>query len=322
MSRGRNCSRFAAFASSSASCSASRRSLTEPKAPKPCCPMASLATGCSVTRACRSSNSVAGSPIGSCQAANCSTSRRNSRSATASSNDALTGPSLRFSMAELLVEHLSKSFPTRTDPLIVLRDVSLSLAAGQNAAILGPSGSGKSTLLFIIGTLDTPSEGSVRLNGADPFSLSEPKLAEFRNRHIGFVFQDHYVLPQLTVLENVLIPAMADGAPPRETVGRARQLLARVGLAERLDHRPAELSGGERQRVGVARALLLKPALVLADEPTGNLDRKSAAAIGDLLVEMQREEQAMLLVVTHSLELAGRFEKRYEINDGKLAEGH
>ena len=221
-------------------------------------------------------------------------------------------------MPELVVEHLSKTFPTRREPLVVLRDVSLTLAAGQNAAILGPSGSGKSTLLFIIGTLDAPSGGSLRLNGIDPFSLAEPRLAEFRNRNIGFVFQDHYLLPQLTVLENVLVPAMADGAPSREAVERAKFLLGRVGLAERLDHRPAKLSGGERQRAGVARALLLKPSLVLADEPTGNLDRKSAAAIGELLVEMQREEQTMLLVVTHSLELARRFERRYEIDDGRL----
>src|SRR6476661_1412001 len=123
-------------------------------------------------------------------------------------------------MPELVVEHVSKNFPTRGEPLAVLRDVSLSLAAGQNAAILGPSGSGKSTLLFIIGTLDAPSGGSLRLNGTDPFSLSEPQLAEFRNRHIGFVFQDHYLLPQLTVLENTLVPAMADGTPSRETVER------------------------------------------------------------------------------------------------------
>jgi lipoprotein-releasing system ATP-binding protein len=221
-------------------------------------------------------------------------------------------------MPDLVVEHLSKSFPTRGEPLVVLRDVSLALAAGQNAAILGPSGSGKSTLLFIIGTLDSPTGGSVRLGGQDPFVLAEPELAAFRNRHIGFVFQDHYLLPQLTVLENVLIPAMAEGSPTPEAVQRAKDLLARVGLAERLDHRPAELSGGERQRAGVARALLLKPALLLADEPTGNLDRKSAAAIGDLLIEMQRQEQTMLLVVTHSLELAQRFERRYEIDDACL----
>jgi len=221
-------------------------------------------------------------------------------------------------MSDLVVEQVNKSFPTRGEPLVVLREASLALAAGQNAAILGPSGSGKSTLLFIIGTLDTPSGGSVRLNGTDPFSLAETQLADFRNRHIGFVFQDHYLLPQLTVLENVLVPALAGGAPSAATIDRARQLLARVGLAERLEHRPAELSGGERQRVGVARALLLKPALVLADEPTGNLDRKSAMAIGDLLIEVPREEQSMLLVVTHSQELAQRFDRRLEIDDGIL----
>jgi lipoprotein-releasing system ATP-binding protein len=224
-------------------------------------------------------------------------------------------------MSELTVEHLSKSFPTRGEPLVVLRDVSLALAAGQNAAIVGPSGSGKSTLLSIVGTLDAPSGGSVRLGGTDPFSLAEPQLAEFRNRHIGFVFQDHYLLPQLSVLENVLVPALAEGSPKSEIIERARDLLARVGLSERLDHRPAELSGGERQRAGVARALLLKPALVLADEPTGNLDRKNAAAIGYLLMQMQREEQAMLLVATHSQELAQRCERRWEIEEGKLKEG-
>ena len=146
-------------------------------------------------------------------------------------------------MADLIVEHLSKTFPTRGEPLVVLRDVSLVLAAGQNAVILGPSGSGKSTLLFIVGTLDAPTSGTLRLNGTDPFSLAEPQLADFRNRNIGFVFQDHYLLPQLTVLENVLIPAMADGTPSDEAVKRAKELLARVGLAERLDHRPVELRG-------------------------------------------------------------------------------
>jgi len=223
-------------------------------------------------------------------------------------------------MAELTVEHLGKSFPTRGEPLVVLRDINLSLSAGQNAAILGPSGSGKSTLLFIVGTLDAPTTGQVRLNGTDPFALSEKELADFRNHHVGFVFQDHYLLPQLTVLENVLVPALATGPPPRETIERATDLLSRVGMSERLEHRPAELSGGERQRVGVARALLLKPALVLADEPTGNLDRKNSAAIGELLIQMQCDENTMLLVVTHSQELARRFERRYEIDDGKLKE--
>jgi lipoprotein-releasing system ATP-binding protein len=223
-------------------------------------------------------------------------------------------------MAELAVSNISKSFPTRGEPLVVLRDCSLSLSGGQNTAILGPSGSGKSTLLFIIGTLDAPTSGAVRLDGVDPFALNEPQLAEFRNQKIGFVFQDHYLLPQLTVLENILIPAMANGAPSTESISRAKQLLDRVGLGQRMDHRPAELSGGERQRAGVARALLLKPALLLADEPTGNLDRKSAAAIGDLLVEMQQGEQTMLIVVTHSVDLARRFERRYEIDEGRLRE--
>ena len=223
-------------------------------------------------------------------------------------------------MSDLIVEHVSKAFPTRAEPLVVLRDVSLALEAGQNAAIIGPSGSGKSTLLSIIGTLDAPSGGTLRLMGTDPFLLDEPGLAEFRNRHIGFVFQDHYLLPQLTVLENVLIPALADGPPKAEVVERAKDLLGRVGLSERLEHRPAELSGGERQRAGVARALLLRPALVLADEPTGNLDRKNAAAIGELLVQIQRQERAMLLIVTHSQELAGRCERRWEIDDGRLNE--
>jgi lipoprotein-releasing system ATP-binding protein len=221
-------------------------------------------------------------------------------------------------MPELVVDRVQKSFPTRGEPLVVLREASLNLSAGQNAAILGPSGSGKSTLLFIIGALDTPSGGSVKLAGADPFALGERELADFRNRQIGFVFQDHYLLPQLTVLENVLIPALAAGAPSKAIVERAQELLRRVGLAERREHRPAELSGGERQRVGVARALLLKPALVLADEPTGNLDRKSAAAIGELLIQMQREESTMLIAVTHSQDLAQRFEQRFELDDGVL----
>jgi lipoprotein-releasing system ATP-binding protein len=221
-------------------------------------------------------------------------------------------------MPDLIVDRISKEFPTRGDPLVVLREASLALSAGENAAIVGPSGSGKSTLLFIVGTLDTPTSGSVTLRGEDPFALDEPGLARFRNRNIGFVFQEHYLLPQLSVLENVLVPALAEGPPSRQTVERAKELLGRVGLSERLAHRPAELSGGERQRAGVARAMLLRPALLLADEPTGNLDRRSAAAIGALLVEMQRAENTMLLVVTHSAELAGRLDRRLELDDGRL----
>ncbi|MBL9090106.1 MAG: ABC transporter ATP-binding protein [Planctomycetaceae bacterium] len=227
-------------------------------------------------------------------------------------------------MTQLVVDNVTKEFATRDRPLSVLRGCSLELAAGQNAAILGPSGSGKSTLLYIVGTLDRPTGGRVALDGVDPFSLSEPELATFRNRRLGFVFQDHHLLPQCSVLENVLIPTLADPATPASdddknaAAERARGLLRRVGLGERMDHRPAEISGGERQRVAIARALIHKPALLLADEPTGNLDRTTAAQIGDLLLAMQRDEGTMLLVVTHSLELAARFERRLELDDGKL----
>ncbi len=177
----------------------------------------------------------------------------------------------------LVVNNLGKDYPTRSGPLTVLRGVNLDLQRGNALAVMGPSGSGKSTLLHILGTLDRPTAGSVRLDGQDPFALSERALADFRNRHIGFIFQDHHLLPQCSVLENVLIPTLVSNGSPTEYRAFARQLLERVGLAARLDHRPAELSGGERQRVAVARSLVLKPALLLADEPTGNLDRTRAA---------------------------------------------
>ena len=207
-------------------------------------------------------------------------------------------------MAQLVVENVSKQYPTRGEPLVVLRDVSLELAAGENAAIVGPSGSGKSTLLSIIGTLERPTAGRVLLDDQDPSQLDEPRLAAFRNRRIGFVFQDHYLLPQCSVLENVLVPTVADGRTTAAAVDRARMLLDRVGLAARLDHRPAELSGGERQRAAIARALINQPDLLLADEPTGNLDRSTALKVGELLLELQAQEKMMLLVVTHSDRLA------------------
>ena len=221
-------------------------------------------------------------------------------------------------MPDLVVKNVTREFPTRGQPLTVLRGVSLDLSDGENLAILGPSGCGKSTLLHIIGTLDRPTAGQVTLKGDDPFQLDERRLAAFRNQRIGFVFQDHHLLPQCSVLENVLLPTIAGGSTRKEHVERARMLLERVGLAERLEHRPAELSGGERQRVAVARALIHKPALLLADEPTGNLDRTTAASVGGLLLELQQLERTMLIVVTHSLDLAARFGRRLELNEGKL----
>lgn len=200
----------------------------------------------------------------------------------------------------------------------MLRDVSFDLDDGESLAIVGPSGAGKSTLLQILGTLDRPTSGSVSLAGSDPFSLDSDELARFRNRKIGFIFQDHHLLPQLTVMENVLIPALASGKPTTDDQERAVELLQRVGLSSRTTHLPGELSGGERERVAVARALLNRPALILADEPTGNLDRRTADSIANLLLELQRDENAILITVTHSQALAEKMAGQRELIDGRL----
>jgi lipoprotein-releasing system ATP-binding protein len=218
----------------------------------------------------------------------------------------------------LRVEHLDKDYPTPGTPLSVLRDVNLEVQRGEAVAVMGPSGSGKSTLLHILGTLDRPTRGSIRLGDQDPFALSEPKLADFRNRSIGFVFQDHHLLPQCSVLENVLIPTLAGHDEHAKTREWALKLLERVGLSDRLNHRPAELSGGERQRVAVARALIHHPPLLLADEPTGNLDRVKADEIGRLLLDLHREEQTILVVVTHSRRLADLLPRVLVMDDGRL----
>ena len=220
--------------------------------------------------------------------------------------------------AMLQVNQLCKDYPTRSGSLSVLRDVSLELHRGEAVAVMGPSGSGKSTLLHILGTLDQPTLGSVKIDGKDPFTLPERELADFRSRHIGFVFQDHYLLPQCSVLENVLIPTLVGKDSGADTESWARQLLERVGLSGRLDHRPAELSGGERQRVAVARALIRHPSVLLADEPTGNLDRHAALAVGQLLLDLHRQEQTVLVVVTHSADLARRLPRQMEMVDGSL----
>jgi lipoprotein-releasing system ATP-binding protein len=218
----------------------------------------------------------------------------------------------------LEVANLSKEYPTPQGGLSILEDVSLSLTRGESVAIMGPSGSGKSTLLYILGALEPPSAGSVRLDGQDPFQLKERELAAFRNQEIGFIFQDHCLLPQCSVIENVLTPTLVAKADDQEAETRARSLLEQVGLAGRIEHRPAELSGGEKQRVALARALVMRPLLLLCDEPTGNLDHKSADVVASLLLELHRQQETILIVVTHSAELAARFPVRYELLERRL----
>jgi lipoprotein-releasing system ATP-binding protein len=212
---------------------------------------------------------------------------------------------------------LGKDYETARGPLNVLQEVDLTLAPGESLCVVGPSGSGKSTLLYILGTLESPTRGTVTLDGRDPFALPERELAAFRNASVGFVFQDHCLLPQLSVLENVLAPTLVavrrDGHHER-----ARQLLEAVGLGDRIDFRPAQLSGGEKQRVAVARALVLKPRLLLCDEPTGNLDADSAERVASLILDLHRQEQAILVLVTHSAELGARFSVRQRVVHGRL----
>ena len=222
----------------------------------------------------------------------------------------------------LKVDNVSKSYSTPRGELPILANVSLTLARGQAAAIMGPSGSGKSTLLYIMGALDPPSSGTVSLEGSDPYALGEREQAAFRNQHIGFVFQDHSLLPQCSVLENVLTPTLvASGAAPRGgDERRARDILEQVGLGSRLDHRPGELSGGEKQRAAIARALIRNPTMLLCDEPTGNLDASIADAVADLLLELHAAHNTILVVVTHSAALADRFPARYRMADRALIE--
>jgi len=223
-------------------------------------------------------------------------------------------------MSDLVVRQVTKTFETAAGSLPVLTGADLEMNRGEALAITGPSGSGKSTLLYIIGTLDVPTSGEISILGTNPAPLKEKALARFRNREIGFIFQDHHLLPQCSVLENVLLPILAGGGIGETEEKRAQDLLKRVGLAERLTHRPGQLSGGERQRVAVCRALINEPSLLLADEPTGNLDRHTAASIGTLLLELCKEHQTMLMTVTHSVELAERFPRWCELVDGKLVE--
>jgi lipoprotein-releasing system ATP-binding protein len=217
----------------------------------------------------------------------------------------------------LNVTNLSKEYPTPRGALTVLSGVSFSLAPGDAVAIMGPSGSGKSSLMYVLGALEPPSSGTVTLDGQDPFQLPAAALAAFRNQSVGFVFQDHCLLPQCTVLENVLIPTLVAPGRASGDMERARTLVDQVGLTNRIDHRPGELSGGERQRVAVARALVREPRLLLCDEPTGNLDRASADLIISLLLDLHRVQHGILIVVTHSAQIASRFPIRFELVDAR-----
>jgi lipoprotein-releasing system ATP-binding protein len=235
----------------------------------------------------------------------------------------MSDPSRNGTGASFRLDGVSRVFDTGAGPLEVLSGIDLAADAGEALAITGPSGCGKSTLLHILGTLDTPSGGRLEIAGTDPFTLEEKDLARFRNRTIGFVFQDHHLLPQYSLLENVLLPSLA--FPGKDGQGeapeaRARRLLERVGLSHRLDHRPAQLSGGERQRTAIARALIQKPGLLLCDEPTGNLDEGTAEEVAELLFELRQQEGNTLVVITHSPELAARFPRRAQLKDGRCYE--
>ena len=220
----------------------------------------------------------------------------------------------------LVLRRLSKSFDGADGAVPVLTGIDLTVDGGSSVAVTGPSGSGKSTLLHLIGTLDEPTGGGLEVDGVDPFALGERDLARFRNDVVGFVFQDHHLLPQLDVLENVLIPTLAFGTPDEGDEERAGELIGRVGLGHRIGHRPGQLSGGERQRVAVARALIRRPRLLLCDEPTGSLDRTNAESVADLLFELHREEGALLLLATHHEGLARRCDRVLELGDGRCSE--
>ena len=215
---------------------------------------------------------------------------------------------------ELTVEHIRKQYDSTTGTLLVLKDVCFELSPGETIAITGASGSGKSTLLNIIGSLDKPTSGSVRLGEIAVPEISGTQLAAFRSRHVGFVFQDHHLLPQCTALENVMLPALAISAG--DNASPAKALLDRVGLSARMHSFPAQLSGGERQRVAIARALVNAPPLLLCDEPTGNLDRETGEQVGALFKELAAEGDTMLIVVTHNLEFARHFSRCTELRDG------
>jgi lipoprotein-releasing system ATP-binding protein len=221
-------------------------------------------------------------------------------------------------MPDFIANEIVKEFETSAGPLRILDGVNVELDRGENLAVVGPSGSGKSTFLHIAGSLDVPTSGSVSVDGNDPHQLKPNELADFRNQSIGFIFQQHHLLPQLSALENVLIPVLAKGAVDDKSRELAKELLDQVGLGDRAGHRPGQLSGGERQRVAVARSLIRKPLMILADEPTGSLDHKNALIIGELLLKMQEQHNTVMICVTHSDSLAALFQTKATLTDGKF----
>jgi lipoprotein-releasing system ATP-binding protein len=222
--------------------------------------------------------------------------------------------------AHIIVRDLTKIFVHGGRRLEVLRGIDLEIRPGERVSVVGASGVGKSTLLHVLGTLDTPTRGQIVFDGRDVTKMNAAQLAEFRNREIGFVFQFHHLLPEFTALENAMMPALIQRVPRIEAERRARAILDRVGLSERLTHRPGELSGGEQQRVALARALIMSPKLLLADEPTGNLDTKTGEGIHQLFLELNRERGMTMLVVTHNPELAAHMPRRFSMLDGRMVE--
>jgi lipoprotein-releasing system ATP-binding protein len=224
-------------------------------------------------------------------------------------------------MSEVLsCSHLAKSYTDAYSTLHVLRDIDLTIRQGEQIAVMGASGSGKSTLLHLLGGLDTPSGGQIRIDGKPIERLNAVQLGRLRNRALGFIYQFHHLLPEFTALENVAMPLLVRGVSSAKAADEAARMLDRVGLSGRLTHKPGELSGGERQRAAVARALVTRPVCVLADEPTGNLDRKNADQVYDLMLELNREFSTSYLVVTHDPQIAERMDRIMVLNDGYIAE--
>ena len=222
----------------------------------------------------------------------------------------------------IILENLSKTFIKDGNRIEVLRNLNLEIKKGESLAVVGVSGAGKSTLIHILGTLDHPTSGTLAINGQNVFEWNEKKLAAFRNKMIGFVFQFNNLLPEFSALENTIMPALISGLKKKEAVDKARQVLEEVGLEQRLKHKPGELSGGEQQRVAIARAMIMEPEILLADEPTGNLDTETGKRIEDVLLNLNAKKNITLIVVTHNKALSDRMTGRIGLSDGKIYENH